>query len=367
MGILTPFQGPRPMVGRWRGLAERENAMTSFRENASHLALLIGMILGAASPTYAVDGVLEINQACAVNTGCFAGDTAGFPVEITQPGSYTLTGSLDLNSEPVPANATGLLVSADFVSIDLNGFSIIGPYDCSGGPPGEPGTGDGIRATGSHTHVRNGIVRGVGRDALSLGADATVDSMTINCSGRDGVRTGERARATSSHITRCAGVGLNLGPGSAFGGNDLANNSISVLGASLVPLSTNACDANTFCQLGDGAYTSSPTLSYFCNLGIFRYDITEWTFTDLGGGTLQVTGNSASLPVPALTGTLPTSGGAFSVSATVPGICIEDYSLSGMFSDSNNWTGTFGLTFTDGGGGCVDCTNQINAVAGSRQ
>jgi hypothetical protein len=326
--------------------------------------MLLLLVLIFATPTLAVDGVLEINQACAVNTGCFAGDTAGFPVEITQPGSYRLTGSLDLNSEPVPANATGLLVSADFVSIDLNGFSVIGPYDCSGGPPGEPGTGDGIRATGSHTHVRNGIVRGVGRDALSLGADATVDSMTINCSGRDGVRTGERARATSSHITRCAGVGLDLGPGSAFGGNDLANNGISVLGASLVPLSTNACDANTFCQLENGAYTSSPTLSYSCAFGLFSYNITEWTFTDLGGGTLQVTGNTL---LTAFTGTLPTSGGAFSVSATVPGSCIEDYSLSGMFSDSDNWTGTFGLTFTDGGGGCFDCATRINAVAGSRQ
>ena len=36
-----------------------------------------------ATPARAGDGALEINQTCAVNTGCFARDTAGFPVTIS--------------------------------------------------------------------------------------------------------------------------------------------------------------------------------------------------------------------------------------------------------------------------------------------
>ena len=36
------------------------------------------LLLTLAIPAFASDGVLEINQTCAVNTGCFAGDTAGF-------------------------------------------------------------------------------------------------------------------------------------------------------------------------------------------------------------------------------------------------------------------------------------------------
>ncbi len=44
-------------------------------------------LLAISGPAHAVDGVLEINQACAVNAGCFAGDTAGFPVTITGAGS----------------------------------------------------------------------------------------------------------------------------------------------------------------------------------------------------------------------------------------------------------------------------------------
>ncbi len=52
---------------------------------------LAGLLLTLATSAYASDGVLEINQACAVNTGCFPGDDPGFPVTVVQPGSYSLT------------------------------------------------------------------------------------------------------------------------------------------------------------------------------------------------------------------------------------------------------------------------------------
>ena len=89
----------------------------------STLILLLFLIL--AGPALAIDGVLEINQTCAVQTGCFAGDTAGFPVTITQPGSYALTGNLDLSAEGV--NVSGVAVSTPAVTIDLRGFQIAGP------------------------------------------------------------------------------------------------------------------------------------------------------------------------------------------------------------------------------------------------
>ena len=54
------------------------------------------LTLTLALPALAVDGVLEINQACAESTGCFAGDSPGFPVTIQDPGSYRLTGALVL-------------------------------------------------------------------------------------------------------------------------------------------------------------------------------------------------------------------------------------------------------------------------------
>jgi hypothetical protein len=56
--------------------------------------LLLLLLLVVASRAVAIDGVLEINQTCAVNTGCFAGDAPGFPVTISATGSYELTSNL---------------------------------------------------------------------------------------------------------------------------------------------------------------------------------------------------------------------------------------------------------------------------------
>ena len=89
------------------------------------MRLILIMLLLLTAPALASDGVLEINQTCAVETGCFSGDTAGFPVTISASGSYRLTGNLDLNAEGV--NVSGVAVSAPAVTIDLGGFQIVGP------------------------------------------------------------------------------------------------------------------------------------------------------------------------------------------------------------------------------------------------
>jgi hypothetical protein len=86
------------------------------------LPLFAPLLLVLAGPALAVDGVLEINQACAVNTGCFSGDVSGFPVSINGSAgrSYRLTSDLVIPS----VNSNGILANAP--DIDLGGFSIIG-------------------------------------------------------------------------------------------------------------------------------------------------------------------------------------------------------------------------------------------------
>lgn len=79
---------------------------------------------------FASDGVLEINQTCAVQTGCFAGDTAGLPVTISASGSYRLTSNLVVPDE----NTDGIVVDTENVSIDLAGFEIRGVVVCSEPP-----------------------------------------------------------------------------------------------------------------------------------------------------------------------------------------------------------------------------------------
>ena len=51
------------------------------------IALALASTLGLAGQAYAVDGVIEINQARALAGGVTPGDTAGFPVTISVSGS----------------------------------------------------------------------------------------------------------------------------------------------------------------------------------------------------------------------------------------------------------------------------------------
>src|SRR6185312_10998222 len=94
---------------------------------------MIPVIFLAASSTslYAVDGVTLIDQTHALAGNITPGDTPGFPITISQPGSYRLTGNITVPD----AHTTAIDITADFVTIDLNGFSIIGPLNCTGAIP----------------------------------------------------------------------------------------------------------------------------------------------------------------------------------------------------------------------------------------
>ena len=150
------------------------------------LLLALALTLAQAPPMHAVDGVLEINHACAVNTGCFPGDTAGYPVSITTAGSYRLTSSLQ--------GRVG--VSAERVTLDLNGFTI-------------SSTGAAAISGGSFVTVRNGNVErasGVG-DAVSLGGmHGVLEGVRVN--GR--VNMGDQCRVTDSWVffSGCGNIDL---------------------------------------------------------------------------------------------------------------------------------------------------------------
>ncbi len=175
--------------------------------------LLIGSIvaLGLARIAGAVDGVYEIHPAC-VATGCFAGDAPGFPVTISSPGSYRLTGNLIVRDALTPA----IKVASDLndVTIDLNGFSVSGPTICSGYPiTCDPsGSGIGIDAQNSlRVTVRNGVVRGFGLMGMLLAAQARVIDVSVDGNGQTGIGAG-----AGSVIERCvafsnAGRGIDCG------------------------------------------------------------------------------------------------------------------------------------------------------------
>ena len=144
-----------------------------------------------AGPGFAADGILEINQTCAVQTGCFAGDTAGFPVTIASPGSYRLTGNLDVSVAADPPGMTAIQTGANDVSIDLAGFAISGATLCgSFGTCTNTGSGNGIAPTGGvreRISVRNGVIRGMGRYGVMCDIGCSVENVKVDGNGSIGI------------------------------------------------------------------------------------------------------------------------------------------------------------------------------------
>lgn len=233
------------------------------------LAFLSVMLANAA---VASNGVQEINQTCAVRTGCFAGDAAGFPVTISAAGSDRLTSNLVVPNE----NTSGITIGISDVSVDLSGFSISGPVVCNGLTAvctPSSGTGSGVASTSpsfSAHSVRNGIVSGMGSYGVSLtGAQGEVTNLRARSNRLHGISVswGSTVSGNTSHsnvahgietFPGCAvfgnstrsndGFGLSLGSQSGYRENVIsANLGGTVAGTALVNLGNNACNGSTTC------------------------------------------------------------------------------------------------------------------------
>jgi hypothetical protein len=152
------------------------------------------VLAAVSSSLYAVDGVILIDQNHALAGNITPGDAPGFPVTISQPGSYRLSGNLTLPD----ANTTGIQITADYVTLDLNGFSIVGPVVCTSSPAVCPsaGLGNGIEAQGANPgapgprgfRVFNGKVRGVGATGILItGIGAFVQNVVADSNAGAGM------------------------------------------------------------------------------------------------------------------------------------------------------------------------------------
>lgn len=164
-----------------------------------HVGLAAGLLIMTAAAltatVHAQGGRLEINQACATGDGCFAGDSGGFPVTIDTSGSYGLTGNLTLPD----ANTGGILIEAGDVTLDLNGFAIQGPVECTSetGETGvtscsASGTGtadSGVRVFGGdNVTIRNGTIRGTGFAGITCNAtECTITKVRAISNASNGI------------------------------------------------------------------------------------------------------------------------------------------------------------------------------------
>lgn len=147
----------------------------------------------------AVDGVIEISQVRAEAGGVTPGDTPGFPATLSQPGSYRLTGNLVVPDR----DTTAIQVISDDVSIDLNGFAILGPNVANG-------FGEGVAASSrANIHVRNGTIRGMGARGLHLGNWAVVEDIRSQHNS-DGAEVGIHSRVSRSSAIANRAAGINV-------------------------------------------------------------------------------------------------------------------------------------------------------------
>jgi hypothetical protein len=165
-------------------------------------------------PAFASDGVIEINQASAVHGDVSSGDTAGFPVTIGTSGSYILTGNL-----ATILDEAAILISADDVTLDLNGFTVAGGGSCSGlgtAVSCTASSGTGIASAGDRITVKNGTVRGFGSHGISLNDYCHIVDVTAMHNGADGIDVDRHCVIRDSIAAINGGQGITTGAASSL-------------------------------------------------------------------------------------------------------------------------------------------------------
>jgi len=174
------------------------------------------ILLAFAPAALAVDGTVLINQSTITNglTGCPTGGR--FPIVICQSGSYRLSGNLTVPD----ANTDAIHINADNVSLDLNGFAILGPATCQAGtfpvPCSVTGFGFGIVSDNNNISVSNGAVNGMGGSGIGLfGVGVRIEGLRVaNNADVFGAAIGANfADISNCTVTTNAGDGIFLGAG----------------------------------------------------------------------------------------------------------------------------------------------------------
>ena len=179
--------------------------------------MLAALVLACGTSTaFAVDGVILIDQPRALAGNVTPGDAPGFPVTLSQPGSYRLAGNLT-----VPAATDGIVIAADRVTLDLNGFSVVGSGTGAGISNGLIGRiGTSIR-NGTVTNFEDGIVL-----KESAGEFATSEIQQIRAIRNAGTGILASANSVISGNTAVGNgeFGISAGPASTVSDNNASRN-----------------------------------------------------------------------------------------------------------------------------------------------
>jgi hypothetical protein len=200
------------------------------RRTRSIAKTVLALSLLTAARAWAVDGAIEISHAKALAgaiNGSTAQDPGGYPVVITAPGSYVLTGDLT-----PPPDTSAIAIDADDVSIDLHGFSIRGANSCSGGGAvpvvctvADRGRGIDAGACPARARVRDGRVVGMGNDGVNLcGPQSRIERVDAAHNGGDGLKVGIVGSVSDSSARLNLQDGIDALGNAAIRDNTTANN-----------------------------------------------------------------------------------------------------------------------------------------------
>ncbi len=173
----------------------------------------LALLAIAAGSSAQAQATIDQNRALA--GGVTPGDAPGFPITLSVPGSYKLTGNL-----VVPANLSGVVITATGVTLDLNGFSISGPGTCTRDTNtavvtcvGLNAATKGVTFNSDGNTLRNGIVRGF-NDGVSLSGADQIENMLVEQNTSTGVivtsSRGAHALVRSVRSQLNGGDGFNL-------------------------------------------------------------------------------------------------------------------------------------------------------------
>lgn len=151
--------------------------------------------------------LVEVEPRVVINQTNTPGD-ANSVFRISQPGSYYLGGNVS-----VPTGRRGIEIAASGVTVDLNGFEIVGAG----------GSLDGIGVDGTVQNavaIRNGGIRQMGGSGINLPGAATsgllIERVVVSDGGGAGILAGAGVIVRQCSVARNQGDGMNVGPNASI-------------------------------------------------------------------------------------------------------------------------------------------------------
>jgi len=219
------------------------------------------LLLLAPVSAWAVDGQVLINQSTL--------NAAGGTYTITSAGSYKLSGNLLAKNQDTDV----IVIAADHVTIDLNGFAILGTANCAGGVPCV-NSGKGVGITTSlngpffNLTVRNGTIQGMGSSGISLNGDSIlVEYVHARSNGLVGINIFRTAAIQTNVIVQHNNVHLNENAGISVDAGLVSDNASSDNGGSGIFVSDTATITRNFVRRNLGAgLASGGRVQFFGNV-----------------------------------------------------------------------------------------------------